>query len=175
MHILQNFLGDSLNLELLEFAIANQQNFIPSTTSSGEANYRSSLVLYDLKEWRSLFEQRLTAVLPQVFDDLAIDSFVPSQIEAQMTSHGNGQYYKWHSDNGSDEVSDRVLTYVYYFWHEPKQFSGGDLEFEYETLEPVNDAIVFFPSWWQHQVSVVQMADNSFSKNRFSVNGWIRN
>jgi SM-20-related protein len=174
MHIIQNFLGTALNQELLEFTIANESNFVPSTTSSNEANYRSSLVLYDLKEWRSIFEQKLSAVLPAVFESIEIDPFIPSQIEMQLTSHGDGNFYKWHSDNGSHDVSDRVLTYVYYFWHEPKMFRGGHLEFEHEEFAPINDGIVFFPSSWQHQVTPVQLSSDIPLFRRHSINGWIR-
>jgi Rps23 Pro-64 3,4-dihydroxylase Tpa1-like proline 4-hydroxylase len=38
--------------------------------------------------------------------------FSISQIESQMTSHNDGNYYKIHNDNGSPDTATRELTYV---------------------------------------------------------------
>lgn len=176
-HLIQNYQPEEMRSQLLQFAISRQSKFVPTTTSTNAENYRASVVLYDLEEWQREFNDLIHATLPSVFEALRMQSFTPSQIEMQLTAHGNGGYYKWHNDNGSEEVRTRTLTYVYYFWRTPKRFDGGTLEIEsnesVKQVTPDNNAIVFFPSGLTHQVTPVR-CDNRFGDSRFSVNGWLR-
>lgn len=176
--IIRNYLSAEANARLLEFAIANSPYYVPTTTSSGNDDYRKSKVLYDLKEWQVSFERGLRSSLPFVFEEIAVKPFNPSQIEMQLTAHGDGDYYKWHNDNGSTEAAARKISYVYYMFQEPKRFLGGELELEFgddiELIEPENNMIIFFPSELQHQVAPVMANPDDFAGSRFSMNGWVR-
>lgn len=93
-----------------------------------------------------------------------------------------------HNDNGSSETQNRELTYVYYFYREPKPFSGGELLLydskiennyyvqadSFKTVEPRNNSIVFFPSRYLHEVKLVSCPSKAFADSRFTINGWIR-
>ena len=50
----------------------------------------------------------------------------------QLTAHNDGCYYKIHNDAGSEKTANREISYVYYFYQEPKAFSGGELKI-YDT------------------------------------------
>lgn len=165
-------------MQLLEFTIARHDRFTRSSTSTGAANYRESSVLFELEQWGQYFENAVRNVLPDILPVLELPPFFPSQVEAQITAHGDGGFYRWHTDNGSLEVKTRYVTFVYYFNLEPKVFTGGNLEIESDgqrkTIVPENNTIVFFRSSLNHQVTEVQLEPNLFENSRFTVNGWVR-
>ena len=106
----------------------------------------------------------------------------------QLTAHNDGCYYKIHNDAGSEKTANREISYVYYFYQEPKAFSGGELKIydtelkgggaithqNYKTITPVNNSIVFFNSRCRHEVMPVLCPSKAFEHSRFTVNGWIR-
>ena len=99
--------------------------------------------------------------------------------EIQLTSHNDGEYYKWHTDNGTLDTATRVITFVYYFYGQPKKFSGGELiiyqpDEEPAVIDPANDSVVFFRSHTRHEVKAVTCPSQQFEDGRFTLNGWIR-
>ncbi|MBW4420011.1 MAG: 2OG-Fe(II) oxygenase [Myxacorys californica WJT36-NPBG1] len=172
---------------LLDYVLHQESNFVPTTTSTGETDYRKSKILYEFPDLSQWMVQQVEAVLPTVFTQLDHPPFQVSQIEIQLTAHNDGDYYKMHNDNGSAEVARRELSYVYYFYQEPKGFSGGELRLYdlnvetgwYEsaetsvTIEPRNNTIVFFPSHYLHEVLPVLCPSRAFAQSRFTLNGWI--
>lgn len=127
-------------------------------------------------------------MLPDVISKLEIPPFTISQIESQLTAHNDGNYYKLHNDNGSLETATRELSYVYYFYREPKPFSGGELRIydsriennfyvaakSSKTVEPRNNSIMFFLSRYLHEVLPVSCPSKAFADSRFTINGWVR-
>lgn len=172
---------------LLDYVLHQESNFVPTTTSTGETDYRKSKILYEFPDLSQWMVQQVEVVLPTVFTQLDHPPFQVSQIEIQLTAHNDGDYYKIHNDNGSAEVARRELSYVYYFYQEPKGFSGGELRLYdlnvetgwYEsaetsvTIEPRNNTIVFFPSYYLHEVLPVLCPSRAFAQSRFTLNGWI--
>lgn len=175
---IQNYLSEFDRERILDFTIGHQSSFVPTSTATKKQDYRKSQVLYDLADWEPWLKSRIKAAIPLAIGQLGLSPIVPSQIEMQLTAHGNGDYYKWHNDSGSPEAASRILTYVYYFWREPKSFTGGNLEIEQlgttEVIMPRNNSIVFFPSSLQHQVTPVEISSNLFEDSRFTINGWVR-
>lgn len=186
--ILQNFLSEEMRSRLLTYVLNQAERFVPTSTSTGEIGYRKSKILYSFPEFSDWIVQQVAAQLPEVFPRLDVIPFAPSQIEVQLTAHNDGHYYKVHNDNGSEEAATRSISYVYYFYREPKGFSGGelrlyDLKLEagyyvqsetYTTIEPVNNSIIFFPSHVLHEVMPVICPARSFADSRFTINGWVR-
>ncbi|MGG6281783.1 2OG-Fe(II) oxygenase [Leptolyngbya sp. AN03gr2] len=175
---LYSFLSLSERHELLQQTETLQGSFVSSITSTGAEDYRRSTVLYDTAAWRVLMEQKIRPLLFFIFDSLGLPSFEPEEFELQLTSHSEGGFYLWHTDNGTDNVKRRRLTFVYYFWNEPKSFAGGNLEIQTETgvekIEPINNSIVFFDSGLLHQVTLVQATTERQSHLRMTLNGWLR-
>ena len=105
--------------------------------------------------------------------------------ETQVSNYGRqNETYKYHIDKMSN--STRAITFVYYFFKEPKQFKGGEIEFtnspiydgfpvdkKYKkiTLKPKNNMAVIFDSTAAHHVRSTTSKD--FKSGRFSVNSWI--
>ncbi|MCU0524094.1 MAG: 2OG-Fe(II) oxygenase [Elainella sp. Prado103] len=185
---LDHFLTVDEHRALLAYVEQHQSEFVGTTTFTGAQNYRESVVLYAFPEFEDLIRQRLVSIAPQVFAHLGLPAFPISQIEAQLTAHNDGQFYKVHNDNGSADTITRELTYVYYFYREPKPFTGGELVIydskvennyyvqadTFQTIEPRNNSIVFFRSRYMHEVLPIQCPSQNFLDSRFTINGWIR-
>jgi len=183
-----NFLPKDQHQQLLHYVIANEAKFVPSQNSDNDPDYRRSWVLYEFPEFSGIILNYVQMLIPQVLKSLKMQPFEISYIEAQITAHNHGNYYKVHNDNGSPDVADRELTYVYYFYQEPKQFSGGELLIydaeiknnmfakadTYKTYTPHNNTLIFFPSYFMHEVLPVSCPSQRFADSRFTINGWVR-
>jgi SM-20-related protein len=185
---IDQFLTGDEHQQILDYVIAKTEQFVPTSTFTGQKNYRESVVLYSFPDYEQLITQRILSVLPEVLEQFNIPPFAPSQIEAQLTAHNDGNYYKVHNDNGSPDTASRELTYVYYFYREPKPFSGGELVIydskiqnnyyvqadTFKQVEPRNNSIVFFLSRYMHEVLPIRCPSQKFADSRFTVNGWVR-
>lgn len=182
----ENFLSTEEHQRLLAYAIDNEARFVDTTTSSSDRSYRQSMVLHQFPEWSALFRQRIRAMLPEIARELDCGT-LSQNIEAQLTAHNDGNYYKIHNDNGSADTARRELTFVYYFNRRPKAFSGGALRV-FDTvvrdgfyvaadsdrlIEPADNRIVFFLSRYQHEVTPIVCPSRAFADGRFTVNGWV--
>jgi Rps23 Pro-64 3,4-dihydroxylase Tpa1-like proline 4-hydroxylase len=142
----------------------------------------------DLAHHQDLILARIKAVLPQVLEKLGMEEFSIARVEAQVTASNDGDFFHFHSDNGSNPVASRHLTFVYFFHREPRQFEGGELrihdarleegsyvsEGSYQTIVPQQNQIVFFPCELMHEITPVNCASQLFADSRFTLNGWLR-
>ena len=184
--VLDHFLPAQEHARLLAYTLANQARFVPTTTSTNDLSYRQSVVLHDFPEFAELFRCRIRAMLTDVAASLPCGP-LGQTVEAQLTAHNDGNYYKVHNDNGSADTARRELTFVYYFHRQPKRFTGGALRvFDTQVrngyyvaapsdqfVEPRDNRIVFFLSRYQHEVTPISCPSGDFSDGRFTVNGWI--
>jgi len=70
----------------------------------------------------------------------------------------------------------RLISAVYYFHRLPKSLSGGVLRIypltgraksdAFVEVEPSNDTLVFFPSWFPHEVLPVSCPTGQFEDSR---------
>jgi SM-20-related protein len=185
---IDQFLDAKDHQRLLKFVLQQEKNFVSTSTSTGDLDYRKSIVLYAFPEFSQLINQKIQAVFPEVLKHLDLPPFEIQQIEAQLTGHNDGNYYKVHNDSGSPDTATRELTYVYYFNREPKAFSGGELRIydtqvknnyytqaeTFHTIEPRNNSIVFFLSRYMHEVMPIACPSRAFADSRFTINGWVR-
>ncbi len=185
---LDQFLSPDQHQRLLDYVMQQQSVFTSSSTSTGEANYRESWVLHSFPEFADLIRDRVQQVFPEVVAKLSLPPFTITQIEAQLTAHNDQHYYKVHNDNGSPDTATRELTYVYYFYRDPKPFTGGELRIydsqiknnyyvkapTFQDVEPRNNSIVFFLSRYMHEVLPIACPSQAFADSRFTINGWIR-
>ncbi|NEO56885.1 MAG: hydroxylase [Okeania sp. SIO3B5] len=185
-----NFLSAEENQKAIEIAIQNRDQYIESTTTTKADKYRQSYVLFSqyFPELAALIQSKILETLPEVLAKLNLRPFEISEIEAQLTAHNDGCYYKIHNDAGSEKTASREITYVYYFYQEPKAFSGGELRIydtelkagaaithdNFQTITPANNSIIFFNSRCRHEVMPVVCPSKAFEHSRFTVNGWIR-
>lgn len=193
--VLDEFLAPQELDELTRFALAHESDFTTSEVVSpmadgGVVNYehRRSRVLMDLERHQDVILGRIKSVLPDVLEKLDMQEFSVAEVEAQITASSDGDFFHFHSDNGSDKVASRYLTFVYFFQREPNPFSGGELrihdarlegdgyvsEGSYQTIVPRQNQIVFFPCELMHEITPVRCASQLFADSRFTLNGWLR-
>jgi Rps23 Pro-64 3,4-dihydroxylase Tpa1-like proline 4-hydroxylase len=194
---LENFLTPEEHDRLLTDVMGWESAFVPSETLQNNRSetsdffHRNSLV-YNLPfpEVSRLLSDRIRQVLPEVLAQMSIDPFSIADIEAQLTAHNQGHYYKLHNDNGVLQTAARRITFVYYFHREPKSFTGGELRIfnrilaqgsesipgqaeAFKLIQPLNNSIVFFPSHYFHEVLPVECPSKLFVDSRFTINGWL--
>ena len=193
--ILDEFLAPQELEELTRFALEHESQFSASevvapTSERGVIDYehRRSRVLTDLEHHQELLVRRIATVLPQVAHKLGMEEFAIAGVEAQITASNDGDFFRFHSDNSSDRVAARHLTFVYFFHREPPQFEGGELrihdarleqdryisEGSYQTIVPRQNQIVFFPCELLHEITPVKCPSRLFADSRFTLNGWLR-
>ncbi|NJK61569.1 MAG: hypothetical protein HC921_01780 [Synechococcaceae cyanobacterium SM2_3_1] len=189
---LKNFLSSEQVQQLLDFINNAQPGFVPtalvkeSTTTA--IYHRKSKYSTPSSEFKSIIVSAIHQVFDEVTQQLSIPTFLIDEIEAEVTSHNDGDFYKAHTDDGPPSVASRILTYVYYFHRQPKAFTGGALKI-YDTqsfldspvkggrsvtIEPYHNSIVFFPSYFIHEVLPIQCPSREFMDSRFTINGWLR-
>jgi SM-20-related protein len=185
---IENFLTAAENQKLLQYVLDKEAEFVPTSTSTNAEDYRRSMVLHSFPQFSELILNRIKAILPDVLRKLNIPPFPIGDIESQLTMHNHANFYKMHNDNGSPDTSSRFFTYVYYFNHTPKAFTGGELRLydskvennyyvaadTFRTVEPRNNSIVFFLSRYMHEVLEVSCPSKAFRDSRFTINGWVR-
>ncbi len=186
--LIDNFLSVNQLNDLLRYSINKQSEFVPTTNSANDPNYRRSFYLTNFPKFSELMLSLVRKITPQIIKHLDINNFEIGQVETQMTAHNDGNYYKIHNDNGSPDSATRVLTYVYYYHREPKPFTGGELVIydskiengysvaanSHKVIQPTSNTIVFFPSHCMHEVLPVSCPSQYFANSRFTINGWVR-
>ncbi len=176
--------------ELLDYTFDNESRFERSgyRPDPNYPDYRRSMVLYQFSPHMEFMQRMVQGMVPEVCEKLGIPTFDIAQIEAQLTMHNHDNYYKIHNDNASEETATRRLTYVYYYYREPRGFSGGKLRFynriqpqvnlpgeeQYVDVEPYNNSLILFPSQYMHEVMRVECQSRAFQDSRFTINGWVR-
>lgn len=193
--VLDEFLSPQELEELTRFTIDHEGDFSASEVVSPRADggivdyeHRRSRVLTELEHHQDRMLARIKAVLPEVLEKLGMEEFSIADVEAQVTASNDGDYFHFHSDNGSERVASRHLTFVYFFHREPRQFEGGELrihdarledgtyvsEGSYQTIVPRQNQIVFFPCELLHEITPVNCGSQLFADSRFTLNGWLR-
>jgi len=188
--------------DLLAWAIANAQNFDQATVyfhgdeggSQVDLEQRTALRLRDLGPFRQIFQKRLLDRLPEIMTSMGYRGTPPVSLEFELNAYGEGGHFRPHIDintgpnreaMGERLGEDRVISAVFYFYREPKGFSGGALRlfrFGADTADPTPDdvisyepeqnSLVVFPSWAWHQVEDVHCPSGCFADYRFALNCW---
>ena len=188
---LNNFLGAEVCGELLQFAIASEGEF-HATAVGGIAepnpSIRRSVCIDSIGRFFDVVERRIQQVIPELTHDLRLSRFEAGLIDLQMVAHGDGGFYTRHIDTftGKDRFAkgDRVISCVYYFFNEPKAFTGGELRLHplRTKTDPTpaaidmaitNDTLIAFSSWLPHEVLAVSSPSRTFADSRFSINCWV--
>ena len=188
---LNNFLGAQVCSELSHFAIASEAEFRPTAVggiAEPNPNIRRSVCLDSIGRFVNVVDKRIQQVIPELTNELRLSKFETGLIDLQMVSHGDGGFYTRHIDTftGKDRPAqgDRVISCVYYFFREPKAFTGGELrlhplrtktapEVTIVDLPIANDTLIAFSSWLPHEVLLVSSPTLEFANSRFSINCWV--
>ena len=183
-----DFFGAELNAQLIDYAIAHEADFVPSLVDNDGAyrmvnpTVRVSSLLFDLGPYRAPLESAFRVAATKALRALGMTISEIAQVEIELAHHGDGAVFTRHVDNRAVRA-ERVLSFVYYLFREPRRFQGGQLVIHSligseaggntVTIEPRNDLLVAFPSWAPHEVLPVTCSSRRFADARFAINCWL--
>jgi SM-20-related protein len=193
--LIEDFLRPATYRALIDYAIGREADFSPSSVVRGggtgrflRPEHRTSVSILDFPGFQHLFVELLydnNVMIRNVCALLGIEPFDIEDIECQLTAHGDGAFFKAHFDDIVRRGLRRRLSFVYYFFREPKGFEGGELRIFPHSVRPHqdtstqvdfrprNNALVLFASDTFHEVLPVRCAPPEFGNCRFTVNGWL--
>jgi Rps23 Pro-64 3,4-dihydroxylase Tpa1-like proline 4-hydroxylase len=173
------------------WTLDNEEKFKASWVSGEQGDnkhdpsIRASLRVSDFGPMESLLRLRLLDFVPTLIRELRMTPFEPSEVELELVANNHGAFFKQHIDTltrDGRQPSDRMLSAVYYFHTEPKGFTGGALRLSSlgtdshdsgTDVQPEQNMLLAFPSWWPHEVLPVSCPSRRFSDSRFNVNCWV--
>lgn len=205
MILVRDCFEKEVNRSIMNEAIMLKSKFGPAMVRTGNVDhvnegYRNNTnISYDDEFQKDRSKSTLLKFLHQLFQDPKIatplnsapyplNRFALTNHDiTQVSRYGDeGQRYGWHIDRFAND--ERVITFVYYFFKEPKQFEGGQLEItssphdengelldksaKVHKIDVQNNMGIFFPSTVSHRV-LNTMSPKAFEKGRFGANVWI--
>jgi len=190
--VLHDFLPAAQHDALLAWTLAQESRFTPAGIAGKtiDNSIRRCERLNDLGPFASLFTQLLTGSYAEWLTTLDADTFHQTKVELQIAAYGDGAHFAFHTDTGSGTshaATRRMLTAIYYFYRDPKLFTGGDLRLyhlrarpgadsdsgDFVTIAPEQNTLLVFPSELGHEVTPVIQTTGNFADFRFVVNCWL--
>jgi len=187
--IIDDFLAVEEHHDMLAYAIANEARFEAGTVTTRDSHYRQNLVIMNFHEaaHSKLLCNRLLTWFPQITRMLGMDLFALGSVESQLTASNDGHYFRAHTDSGESQTEPRALSCVYYFFRQPRAFTGGALRLydtcrqgdqswsaaSYREIEPVSNRLVVFPSETHHELMPIRCPSRKFADSRFAVTNWL--
>lgn len=186
--IIDDFLGGAEAERLLRYAIANESSFQTSKVAllnegMVDESRRVSRVSADVDAVMPSIEPVIRKAVDAAIPKLGLVNVDSYRLEPELAWSGDGGFFKMHSDTLSYRTTHRVMTTVYYFHRQPKAFSGGQLRLyglggradsdACHVIEPRLDRMVFFPSWFPHELLPVRCNTGEFADGRFALTCWV--
>jgi Rps23 Pro-64 3,4-dihydroxylase Tpa1-like proline 4-hydroxylase len=184
--IVPNFLTPEAHSELLNWTLENQASFVPARVFTGvDEERRRALVLSDIGPFKLPLAAAARAQYLQWIAAMGLPPFELAGIELELAAHNDGAHFHRHIDTQTvmgSNGSHRALSAVYYFYRQPKAFTGGQLRLyplrstgdeTFTSIEPAQNTLAIFPSSVPHQVMPVQCPSKAFEDSRFAVNCWL--
>jgi Rps23 Pro-64 3,4-dihydroxylase Tpa1-like proline 4-hydroxylase len=189
--IYRDFLDEPERLALLDWVVAQSESFGASRLAYGEQDRvrrgsRSLPLKSDMGPWKDRFRDRVSSELPELFGKAGLKPFEISRFELEIVAYQDGDHFKAHRDTvrAGDGAGGRMLTGVYYFYREPKAFTGGELRLfrfgataptpdNFIDIAPEQNSFLIFPSWAMHEVRPVSTSATDFGQARFALNCWL--
>ena len=190
---IDNFLGSDWGARLIAFAEEQQAAFQSSRVGASEnlhedASVRISWVLKGLDGLKDELTPLVREAMADAIPRLGLSAFPEGRLELEMAAHGDGAFFSPHIDTIAHgqvgKALNRAVSGVYYFYRQPKAFSGGELRllpFDWKIkgtqnaveLVPEHDSLVLFPSWVPHEVLPIRSSSSDFLDSRFAINCWL--
>jgi len=178
-----DFLDKNINRRLYKYALSIEDKFdaaavLDYSKEAEDLAYRKARVVFkeDFEEFNKIIADSILDKFSQVCESLDIKQYPVDEVEVHLTAHNDGDFFKKHSDSGSRETNNRIITFVYYFNCVPKKFKHGELvllEKKKTVISPRNNKIIFFNSLAEHEVKPIVCSSRKFAHSRFTLNGWI--
>lgn len=187
--IIDDFLTADECADMLAYALDHESDFESGTVEGKASPHRQNKVIMGFADTAHsrLLQNRLLTWFPYLAARLELQPFALRYVESQLTASNDGHYYRLHSDAGPEQAEARVLTCVYYFFRQPRPFSGGALRLydaleqggqrqpmaRYQAFEPVSNRLLVFRSTAHHELMRIRCPSRQFADSRFAVTNWL--
>ena len=192
-HRQTDFLPAEAAAEVLDLATDALQDLVDSTVADADdvrrldPSTRRSHVATEVDALRRVFMPHVKALMAErgLARRMGLDRDAPGRHELQFTAHGDGCFFKPHTDAPPGASTGRAITFVYYFVNPPRRFSGGDLLLfdgpadgawwdttAFTRIAPENNSLIVFPSARAHEVEPVRSDHADLAAGRLTLNGW---
>jgi SM-20-related protein len=190
--LFRDFLPRKLNSELLQFAVGQASHFSRATV------YQDAVELVDpqrrhsqkhaagLGPFKRIFLDHVQKDLSAIFEGAGMPPRSVTRYETELVRYGNQGHFRRHVDTLSSRLAKdgsttavRTVSCVYYFFKDPRPFTGGQLRlFSFDgegskQIDPLNNSLLVFPSFAPHEVLPVSCPSESPEDYRFSINCWL--
>ena len=120
----------------------------------------TDLVVSNKEDWKDvdrMFFRSLGAAMLELRQAFPYFRGPFKDIGYQVQRYRAGEYYHWHIDGGSHELSQRQLVALWYLNDVPGP--GGETEFLFQQIQvrPERGKLVLFPPFWTHEHRAVEL------------------
>jgi hypothetical protein len=122
----------------------------------------TDLVVSNKEDWKDvdrMFFRSLGAAMLELRQAFPYFQGPFKDIGYQVQRYHAGEYYHWHIDGGSHELSQRQLVALWYLNDVPGP--GGETEFLFQQtlVRPERGKLVLFPPFWTHEHRAVELRE----------------
>lgn len=158
----------------------------PAKVRKGSDNYhderirrtRSLRILDEIPDITRILEHVYQSRRVEICDKLGVTPFKEGLTELGCLAYVSGDHFARHRDVIYGRFKRRRLSWVYYFYQEPRAFTGGDLILypngsQCTVITPQSGMMVFFAASTAHEVQKVDVPGGDIVKSRFAITGFI--
>ncbi|MBO6494048.1 MAG: 2OG-Fe(II) oxygenase [Roseivirga sp.] len=186
-YIKHSLLGQDHEKLLLEFVANNIESFKDLGVFMNDSNELMDNNIRQTKGLRGCDDigRRILLWIKDNYPELChffnLPKTEPKFAPTEITIYGNGDFGLAHKDSKHNS-----LSFLYYFFNQPKSFTGGDLyiydgdlqndksNHTYTKANIESDMFLIFPSHYYHEITPVQCPDNDLLSGRMAFVGHIR-
>jgi len=122
----------------------------------------TDLVVSNKDNWKDvdrMFFRSLGAAMLELREAFPYFKGPFKDIGYQVQRYRPGEYYHWHIDGGSHELSQRQLVALWYLNDVPGP--GGETEFLFQkvSVRPERGKLVLFPPFWTHEHRAAELRE----------------
>ena len=114
----------------------------------------TDLVVSNKEDWKDvdqMFFRSMASALREFRETFPYFKGPFKDMGYQVQRYQPGEFYHWHIDGGSHELSQRQLVALWYLNDVPGP--GGETQFLYQdvSIKPQRGKLVLFPPFWTHE------------------------
>jgi hypothetical protein len=122
----------------------------------------TDLVVSNKDDWQDvdrMFFRSLGAAMLELREAFPYFKGPFKDIGYQVQRYRPGEYYHWHIDGGSHELSQRQLVALWYLNDVPGPGGETDFRFQQVSVRPERGKLVLFPPFWTHEHRAAELRD----------------
>ncbi|MFP4075164.1 MAG: 2OG-Fe(II) oxygenase [Halochromatium sp.] len=122
----------------------------------------TDLVVSNKDDWKDvdrMFFRSLGAAMLELREAFPYFQGPFKDIGYQIQRYRPGEYYHWHIDGGSHELSQRQLVALWYLNDVPGPGGETDFRFQRVSVRPERGKLVLFPPFWTHEHRAAALRD----------------